>query len=87
MVEAAGIITCSQVKIETALKKSKAFDENTATVFEDFEAVLELMERGGLIARTPEGKVFMTKKGQEKQIRGFSIKGPTHKIRKFSRNK
>jgi hypothetical protein len=41
----------------------------------DFEAVLEAMEPSGLIARTSEGKVYMTKKGQSQQIRGFSIKG------------
>jgi DNA-directed RNA polymerase subunit RPC12/RpoP len=34
-----------------------------------FRAILDLMERGGLICRNCEGKIFMTKKGQEKQVR------------------
>jgi hypothetical protein len=86
-VEAAGIIINARVQIEASLKKNRAFDEKSATDLMEFEAVLAVMEKSGLIARTPDGKVFMTKKGQEKQIRGFSIKGPAHKIRKFSRNK
>jgi hypothetical protein len=93
-VESVGIIISTRYKIETALKERKAFDLKTATNAAEakinFNAVLEVMEKSGLIGKTPEGKIFMTQKGQEKQIRGFSINGkvPTYeKIVKFSRNR
>ncbi len=85
-VEVEGIIINARVKIESALKKTKSFDEKSATEILEFHAVLDIMEKGGLVGRTPEGKFYMTKKGQEKQIRGFSLKGPG-KIVRFSRNK
>ena len=48
----------------------KAFDENSAADEEEekinFEATLDLMEKNGLIEKTFNGKIFMTKKGQEK---------------------
>ncbi len=31
----------------------------------DFQSTLNSMENGGLIGRTPEGKIFITRKGQE----------------------
>ncbi|MGD6851773.1 MAG: hypothetical protein ACQCN6_06930 [Candidatus Bathyarchaeia archaeon] len=86
-VEASGIIITTRIKIESELKKNKAFDEKSASTFEDFGAVLDIMERSGLIAKTADGKYFMTKKGQEQQIRGFSIKAPPYRIKRFSRNK
>jgi predicted transcriptional regulator len=45
----------------------------------DFQSALDAMEKGGLIIRTTEGKICLTKKGQRQQLRGFSIKGPAHK--------
>lgn len=86
MVEAAGIIVNSRVKIENSLRKNKAFDANSAVALLQYGAVLDIMEQAGLITRTVDGKVYMTKKGQDEQIRGFSIKGP-RKILRFSRNK
>ena len=75
IVEIQGIIVNARFKIEKALKKRKAFDENTATDAEEakvnFKGVIDLMEKNGLIARTPDGKIFMTKQGQEKQIRDY----------------
>ncbi|MCW3982509.1 MAG: hypothetical protein NWE96_00770 [Candidatus Bathyarchaeota archaeon] len=93
MLESRGIIASSRFKIETALKQRNAFDEKTAISIEDakigYRAVLDVMERSGLISMTPEGKVFMTKKGQEQQIRGFTISNdfPNKKFVRFSRNK
>jgi len=71
--EIQGKIVNARFKIEKALNQRKAFDENTATDAEEakvnFKGVLDLMEKNGLIGRTHEGKIFMTKQGQEKQIR------------------
>jgi|WetSurMetagenome_2_1015567.scaffolds.fasta_scaffold230013_1 hypothetical protein len=88
MVESEGIIINARVKIESNLRKDKAFDEKSATDILEFGAVLDIMEKGGLVTKTNEGKYFMTKKGQGEQVRGFSLMGPgPHKIVKFSRNK
>ncbi len=94
MFEAAGIITSTRFKIETALKERKAFDITTAANLEEaqvnFVAILDVMEKSGLIGKTPEGKVFMTQKGQEQQIRGFAISNnfpSSRKFVRFSRNK
>ncbi len=85
--EASGIIITTRIKIESELKKNKAFDANSASTFEDFSAVLDIMQKSGLIDKTADGKYFMTKKGQEQQVRGFSIKTPRYKVKRFSRNK
>ena len=67
-----GIIICTQAKIEKELNKMKAFDKYSAADAEEarinFKAILDLMEKNGLIGRTFNGKIFMTKKGQENQI-------------------
>ena len=69
----AGIIICAQAKIEKELQKMEAFDENSAADAEkakiNFKAILDLMERNGLIGRTFNGKIFMTERGQEKQLK------------------
>jgi hypothetical protein len=88
MVEAEGIIINARVKIETALKKDKAFDKETATGILEYGAVLDIMQKGGLVEKTADGKYYMTKKGQDKQIRGFSLIEPKkRKFVRFSRNK
>jgi hypothetical protein len=75
LAEVSGIIISTRFRIEKALNERQAFDEHTATdageANVNFMPVLDLMERGGLIGRTSEGKIFMTKKGQQKQIRVF----------------
>ena len=72
MMETTSIIANSRSKIESALNERKAFDEQSAIYIEDekvnFVAVLDVMERSGLIGKTPEGKIFMTQKGQQKKI-------------------
>ncbi len=94
MLEESGIITSTRFKIETALKERKAFDKKSAADLEEakinFQAVLDVMEKSGLIGRTSEGKIFMTQKGQEEQRRGFSISNnlpAERKFIRFSRNK
>jgi hypothetical protein len=93
MMEAAGIIANNRFQIENALKERKAFDEKNAAdlaaVNLDMTAILDVMEKGGLIAKTVEGKIFMTPKGQDEQIRGFKISNnfPDKKFIRFSRNK
>jgi len=94
MMETTSIITNSRFKIETALKERKAFDEQSAANLEDakvnFVSILDVMEKSGLIGKTPEGKIFMTPKGQEQQIRGFSVSNnfpSDRKFVRFSRNK
>jgi len=87
-VEAEGIIINARVKIESTLKKDKAFDKESATSILEYGAVLDIMQKGGLVEKTAEGKYYMTKKGQDKQIRGFALSGPgKRKFVRFSRNK
>ena len=92
--ETTSIITNSRFKIETALTKTKAFDEQSAVNLEqakvNFVAILDVMEKSGLIGKTPQGKIFMTPKGQEQQVRGFSVSNnfpSDRKFVRFSRNK
>jgi hypothetical protein len=66
-----------RLDIEGALKEKRAFDEKTAADLSvgnlDLVPVLDIMEKGGLIARTVEGKVFLTSKGLEQSSRGFTV--------------
>jgi hypothetical protein len=39
----------------------------------DFWSTLEVLEKGGLISRTSQGKICLTKKGKSQQLRGFSV--------------
>ncbi len=94
LLEASGIITSTRIKIETALKERKAFDEHSAADLEEaqvnFQPILDVMEKSGLIGKTSGGKVFMTQKGQEEHLRGFAISNymPSgRKFVRFSRNK
>lgn len=68
-----GIIICAQAKVERELSNRAAFDEGSAADAEEaqinFSVVLDLMEKSGLIGRNCEGKIFMTKKGQQEHIR------------------
>jgi hypothetical protein len=67
-----GIISYAQSKVQKELKDREAFDESSAADAEEakinFKAILDMMERNGLIVRTREGKIFITKRGREKQI-------------------
>ena len=72
-VESEGIIISSCCKIETTLKEKIAYDKKSATDILEFEAVLEVMEKGGLIGKTQDGKYYITKKGKQKQLKGFKI--------------
>jgi hypothetical protein len=51
------------------------------------------MEKGGLIDRTFDGKIYLTPKGQEQQVKGFSVSQTNNvpsgskKLVRFSRNK
>jgi hypothetical protein len=91
--EATGIIADTRVKIEMALKDKRAFDVKTAADLQvanlDLVPVLDIMEKGGLIARTPEGKVYMTQKGHDQSTRGFKVSHDfsDKKFIRFSRNK
>jgi hypothetical protein len=94
MLESSGIITSTRFKIESALKEKQAFDEKSAADPEaakvNFQPVLDIMEKSGLISRTPDGRIFMTQKGQEEHIRGFAISNnfpSDRKFVRFSRNK
>jgi hypothetical protein len=66
-----------RLDIEGVLKEKRAFDEKTAAdlavVNLDLIPVLDIMEKGGLIARTVEGKVYITSKGLEQSNRGFKV--------------
>jgi hypothetical protein len=72
-VESEGIIISSCCKIETTLKEKKDYDKKSATDILEFGAVLDVMERGGLIGKTQDGKYYITKKGKQKQLKGFKI--------------
>ena len=80
-----------RLDIEGVLKEKRAFDEKTAADLAianlDMVPVLDIMEKGGLIARTVEGKVFLTSKGLEQSNRGFKISSSSQdrKFVRFSR--
>jgi hypothetical protein len=79
-----------RLDIEGALKEKRAFDEKTAADLAittlDLVPVLDIMVKSGLIARTPEGKVFMTSKGLEQSNRGFKVSSSQdRKFVRFSR--
>ena len=92
--ETSGIISTTRFRIESVLKERKAFDPNSAADLNqttvNFQAMIDVMEQSGLIGKTTDGKIFMTEKGQEQQIRGFSINcinTANRKFVRFSRNK
>lgn len=91
--ETNGILTGPQIKIQLCLKENKAFSAKKAVDLQTADLALtptlDIMEKSGLIARTPEGKVYMTPKGQERSIRGFKVDNdfPNRKFVRFSRNK
>jgi hypothetical protein len=90
--ESTGIIVSSRFKIETELKNRQAFDEKSAIQAEqsmlNLGAILRIMEDKGLIGRTVEGKIYMTEKGKQQQLQGFSVSQiPPHTVVRFSRNK
>jgi hypothetical protein len=94
MVEAVCIVTSTRFKIEAVLKDKKAFNEKSAATFEEtelnFKEALYIMEKSGLIGKTSEGRIFMTQKGQDQQLRGFLISNSFPADRqfvRFSRNK
>lgn len=72
-VESEGIIISSCCKIENTQKEKKACDKKSATDIIEFGAALDVMERDGLIGKTQDGKYFITKKGKQKQLKGFKI--------------
>lgn len=71
MAEAGDPIAALRKRIERILEKRRAFNENTAVNPEEaginYKRVLELMNRGGIIAKTPEGKIYLTEKGRKKE--------------------
>ena len=79
-----------RLDIEGALKEKRAFDEKTAADLAvanlDLIPVLDIMQKSGLIARTVEGKVFLTSKGLEQSNRGFKVSSSQDKkFVRFSR--
>ncbi len=92
-----GIIISTRFKIETALKERNAFDPNTAADVKeakiDFKEILTIMEKSGLIDRTFDGRIYMTPKGQEQQVKGFTVSqtnnmpSGSRRLIRFSRNK
>jgi hypothetical protein len=90
MLEEQGIIVNAQFKVEKALRERNAFDENSAADAKkaevDFEGVLDMMQKNGLIAKTAEGKIFLTEKGQTHQPYP-ARKSLGGKFVRFSRNK
>ncbi len=92
-----GIIISTRFRIETALKERNAFNVSSAADVKEarinFVEVLNIMEKGGLIDRTFDGKVFMTQKGLEQQVKGFSLTqtinppSGSRRLIRFSRNK
>lgn len=72
MAEIGIAIAAKRIRVEKALKKRKAFDEALAVNPEeagiDYKRILKLMDEGGLINRTQEGKIYLTGKGRKKAI-------------------
>jgi hypothetical protein len=72
MVWAGIAIVATRDGVVKVLRESKAFDESTAVDPEEaginYKRVLNLMEQGGLIGRTSEGKIYLTEKGRKKLL-------------------
>jgi len=68
MAEVIGLVA-TKIKTEKVLKEKKAFNEKTAVDPEEagiyYIRTLKLMEEGGLIRRTSEGKIYLTEKGRK----------------------
>jgi len=64
----AGILYGARRRIERILREKQAFDEKTAVSPEETgiteKEVLVLMEKGGLITRTQDGKMYLIPKGK-----------------------
>jgi len=67
MAEVIGLVA-TRIKTEKILRERKAFDEETAVNPKEaginYGRTLKLMEEGGLIRRTSEGKIYLTEKGR-----------------------
>jgi repressor of nif and glnA expression len=66
----AGIaLAASKIRVVKVLQDRKAFDETTGVSPEEakinFKYTLKLMEEGGLIKRTSDGRIYLTEKGQK----------------------
>jgi hypothetical protein len=72
-IEAQGLLVNSEFKVVTNLDKKKAYNEKSATEMLELDALLDILLRSGLIGKTQDSKYFITKKGRQKQLKGFKI--------------
>lgn len=72
-IEPQGILVNSEFKVITSLDKKKAYDKESATELLDVAELLSILERSGMIGKTAKGKYYITKKGRQKQYKGFKI--------------
>jgi hypothetical protein len=67
-----GILVNSDFKVETKQAKKKAAVETGIEPIE-LDAVLDILQKSGIIAKTDNGKYCITKKARQKQLKGFKI--------------
>lgn len=72
-IEPQGILVNSEFKVITTLEKKKAYNEKSAAELMDVATLLDILEKSGIIGKTAGGKYFITKKGRQKQFKGFKI--------------
>jgi hypothetical protein len=72
-VEAQGILVNSEFKVVTTLDEKKAYSQKSATQVLELEALLDILQKSGVIKKTQDGKYYITKKGRQKQYKGFKI--------------
>lgn len=72
-IEPQGILVNSEFKVITSLDKKQAYSEKTATELLDLSQLIDILQKSGIIKKTADGKYFITKKGRQKQYKGFKI--------------
>jgi hypothetical protein len=72
-VEAQGILVNSEFKVVTSLDQKKAYNDKSATEVMELDALLDILQKSGVIGKTQDGKYYITKKGRQKQYKGFKI--------------
>ena len=72
-VEAQGILVNSEFKVVTSLDEKKAYSQKSAIEVNELEALMIILQKSGVLKKTQKGKYYVTKKGRQKQYKGFKI--------------
>ena len=72
-IEPQGIIVNSEFKASCSINEKNACNRQTAAESLKLQETLDIMLRSGAIGKTSGGKYYVTKKGRQKQLKGFKI--------------